>query len=56
MPLDGSYLANQPYRIIEIPDQHLGSAVSTGQNQMVSGSLNAEPSLSFIRGDAKESR
>ena len=21
MPLDGSYLANQPYRIIEIPDQ-----------------------------------
>ena len=26
MPLDGSYLANQPYRIIEIPDQPVSAA------------------------------
>jgi hypothetical protein len=26
MPLDGSYLANQPYRIIEAPDQSISAA------------------------------
>ena len=26
MPLDGSYLANEPYRIIEIPDQPVSAA------------------------------